>query len=130
MEITRPCISFKTGLVKAGFQASFCLNTAQRLLQDFPGFDEIKVSDRIGLLKTYGKITMMLFEDGAVTIKPVGTSEEGFSLLKDIGTLLTGAARCELTAGNTVESCDRSPCPMGCRFLKIGRIHIVDEIEE
>ncbi|MCE1248381.1 MAG: hypothetical protein LWY06_17205 [Firmicutes bacterium] len=129
MEIARPCITYTTGMAKAKFETGFCIHKARELLCGLPYFDEIKISDRIGLLKTYGKITLMLFEDGSATIKPVSSSEEGYRIFGELGSLLVSAARCPIIGGNTVQSCDGSPCPEGCRYLKTGRIRIEDEKE-
>jgi len=129
MEISRPCITLGTKIAKAKFEAIFCLEEAKRILERLPIFSEVKVSARIGVLKTYGEVRMLLFEDGSVTIKPAKNPEEVYQFLKKIGMLLWGAQKCELIHNEPVCSCDRLVCEGGCKKLRPYGIPLENEID-
>lgn len=127
MEVFRPCISLQASIATAHFKAAFDLEEALNALSGLAELGELKLSRRLGILKSYGVMGIMLFEDGSVTVKPADDKEEVYKLLKKMSVLLVKAQKCPLINGGAVAGCDRSPCPNGCEKMEAGRVPLVDE---
>jgi hypothetical protein len=113
LEISRPCVSLGRGEASARFDAGFCLDTAADALRECPGFGEVRISPRLGLLKTYGEARMLLFQDGQAVLYSFGGREDAYRRLKELGKILQGAALCPRNGGKIPARCP-APCPGGC----------------
>jgi len=126
VEISRPCVTLQTGTAGGRFEGSFCLETAARLLEMSGYFDRAKISKRLEVLKTYGKLKMLLFKDGTASISPVEDREEAFHLLQYLGGILWGALICEKNGNRPVLECTKI-CKNGCAFAIAGRIKLAGQ---
>lgn len=109
----RPCITLKMGEATARFEAVFHLESAAALLRQSGMFSDVKISTRLGLLKTYGPYKVLLFRDGSISITPVQSKEDAGRLIDEFRTVLAGAALCELNDNKPVIGC-KGLCPGGC----------------
>ncbi|NQU79577.1 hypothetical protein HQ545_07445 [Candidatus Woesearchaeota archaeon] len=113
MEISRPCISMESTIAKSGFDCDFDMQIATSLLEAHRIFGEVRYSERLGMLKTYGKANLTLSSNGDVVLKPVGNKEEAFLFFKRLGMILLPAKLCK-EENIALLNCMRVTCDKGC----------------
>lgn len=111
-DIIRPCITLKTGTAAGSFVTPFCLEKALECLRSFPGLEDVRISNRLGILRTYGAFRLLLYRDGSFDLSPVQNPDEARNLLREIGKTLVNAALCPVTGDNPALCKD--PCAGTC----------------
>lgn len=127
MEVTRPCITIGTRLAEAKFQELLDLESALMLLSGDSLLGEVKISLRAGVLKSYGVVKILLFEDGTITLKPAESYEYAYIQIKRIGSLLRGAVKCPKVNLKPARLCDKTHCPAGCIYFTEESLSLEDE---
>lgn len=126
-EIIHPCITLRTGAATGSFAAGFDLSKALDCLLGFPGITDVRISKRLGLLKTYGAFRLILYKDGTFDLSPAVNPDTARKLLNEIGKTVAGAALCQFT-GMDPALCN-NPCQNPCP-VKQSRIPLKGEIDE
>lgn len=108
-----PCVSMSSGIARAKFKVDFDLIVSADLLMRDKEFKEIRHSQRLGLLKTYGNIQVILFGNGEVSAQPFTKQEEAFKYLKELGMKLWDAQICP-KSGKAISICDFTECGDEC----------------
>jgi ArsR family metal-binding transcriptional regulator len=89
------------------------MKAAMKLIKSSDFFGELKFSERLNVLKTYGDISMTLFSNGDVMLRPIKDEDEAYFLLKRIGFILAPARICP-DVDLAVMDCKKMDCKKNC----------------
>jgi len=116
MEISRPCISMESTVAKSSFDCTFDMNVVVKLLEMNKAFGEVRFSERLNMLKTYGDIRLTLSSNGDIIINPIKNKEDAYLLLKRLCLILAPARICS-EAGIPIIKCTKVSCNEICWTL-------------
>ncbi|MCL5035553.1 MAG: hypothetical protein M1269_00410 [Chloroflexi bacterium] len=124
-----PCISMNSGMVKAAYKADFDLEVVAEELMNNGQFEEVRYSPRLGLVKTYGEIQVILFSNGEISARPFYKGDEAYDYIKKLSVKLWDAQICP-RSGKALKKCFLPECGEECRAKTGGEIPLVDEVKK
>ncbi len=126
MEHFRPCITYNYRIARARFRAGIDVEEAFRILSALGEFDSVKLSLRLGLVKTVGQETILLLSNGEISLRPVMDPEAAYHRIKELGYSLWPAQVCGKCKKN-YRDCATSSCGESLRAARGGSIPLEDE---